>query len=50
MIAASISIFVMALLFVAAGLLRLGAGHGCGSGHCHSCTTDCELESERRLP
>ncbi|GMV05784.1 MAG: hypothetical protein AMXMBFR53_20610 [Gemmatimonadota bacterium] len=50
MIAASVSVFAMAALFVAFGLLRLGDGRGCGSGHCDSCSHDCTLDPEGRHP
>lgn len=40
-------IVAMAVLFVAAGLLRLRVG--CG-GHCDSCSKDCEIDTEGRRP
>jgi hypothetical protein len=46
----AISVLVMAMLFVVFGLLRLGNGSGCGSGHCDSCSNDCEIEADGRLP
>jgi len=45
-----ISVFVIAALFVVFGLQRIGAGHGCGSGHCDSCSDECELDIEGRHP
>ena len=40
-------IVAMAVLFVAAGLLRLRMR--CG-GHCDSCSNDSEIDKEGRLP
>ena len=46
-----IAVFGMAAFFVAFGLLRLAEGQGgCGSGHCDSCSHDCEIGAEGRLP
>ncbi|MHB1194628.1 MAG: hypothetical protein ACYC6F_16505 [Longimicrobiales bacterium] len=50
MIAAVLGILAMAALFVLAGLIGLGEGKGCGSGHCGSCSNDCELDLEGRRP
>ena len=50
MIAASVGIVAMAALFVAAGLLHLGVGRGCGCEGCDSCANDCEFDKEGRLP
>jgi hypothetical protein len=47
---AAISVLVMAMLFVVFGLLRLGNGGGCGGGQCDSCSHDCEIEADGRLP
>jgi ferredoxin len=46
MIAASVSVFAMAALFVVFGLLNVGGAHshGCGGGHCDTCSTDCDFE------
>jgi hypothetical protein len=48
MIAITIGIVAMAALFVAAGLLQIRVG--CGHGHCDSCSNDCEIDKEGRLP
>lgn len=52
MIAATLSVFGMAVLFVVFGLFRLadGNGHGCGGGHCDSCSHDCSFDPEGRHP
>jgi hypothetical protein len=50
MITASLGILAMAALFVCAGLIRLGEGQECGSGHCGSCSNDCALNTEGRNP
>ncbi len=50
MIATALGILAMAALFAFAGLIRLGEGKRCGSGHCDSCSNDCELDLEGRRP
>ena len=50
MIAASVGMVAAALLFVIAGLLRLGEGKECGTGGCGSCDNDCGLDIEGRVP
>lgn len=50
MMAVFVGAFAMAALFVFAGLIRLGEGHGCGGGNCGTCSHDCELDLEGRRP
>ena len=53
MIAATVAMAAMAVLFVLFGLTHRGESHeGCGSGNCTSCSNPnaCDIGAEGRLP
>jgi hypothetical protein len=50
MMGAVVAMVSMAVLFVLFGLVQRGERRGCGSGHCDSCSHECEIGAEGRLP